>query len=94
MKLVSDELFNELKNAAIEVWQTYDNTYGYVDEKIAMLNFKNVGENYGTIIGMFDIHNQRKLYNKVGKEARALIDEWVGGSLNEAELRANQLGLF
>lgn len=94
MKKISDELFNELKEAAFEIWQTYDNSFGYVDEKIAMMQFKNVADNYGTFIGMFDIHNQRKLYNKVGSEARALIDNWVGGSLSELELRANQMGLF
>lgn len=28
----SDKIFNEIKQAATEIWQTYDNTYGYVDE--------------------------------------------------------------
>lgn len=92
MKTVTDELFNELKNAAMEVWQTYDNTYGYVDEKIAMMNFPNVKDNYGTIIGMFDVHNQRKLYDKVSDEAKALIDDWVGG-LEKSEKLAKELGL-
>lgn len=92
MRAVSDELFNELKNAALEIWQTYDNTYGYVDEKIAMMNFPNVKDNYGTIIGMFDIHNQRKLYDKVSDEAKALIDDWVGG-LEKSEKLAKELGL-
>ena len=27
----SEECFNELKQKAIEIWQSYDNTYGYVD---------------------------------------------------------------
>lgn len=92
MQSTSDKLFNELKNAAIEVWQDYDNSYGYVDEKIAMMQFKNVGDNYGTIIGMFDVHNQRKLYDRVSNEAKELIDDWVGG-LERVEKLAEELGL-
>ena len=95
MKTISDELFNELKSEAIKIWQTYDNSYGYADEKIAYLNsFGNVGDNYGTIIGMFDVQNQLKLYKAVGTDARVLIDDWVGGSLNEQYTSAMQMGLF
>lgn len=93
MRSVTDELFNELKDAAIEIWQTYDNSFGYVDEKIAMLQFQNVKDNYGTIIGMFDIQNQRKLYDKVGDEAKAVIDDWVGG-LEKMERQASDMGLM
>ena len=83
MNIVSDEVFNELKEKAIEIWNTYDNTYGYVDEKVDYLNsFGNTKDNYGTIIGMFDIHNQRKLYDAVGVDAKQAIDDWVGGLEN------------
>lgn len=83
MKLVSDETFNELKTEAIKIWKTYDNTYGYADEKIDYLNsFGNVKDNYGTIIGMFDSTNQVKLFNSVGKEARELIIDWTGGYIH------------
>ena len=30
----TNEQFNELKAKAIEIWQTYDNAHGYVDEKV------------------------------------------------------------
>ena len=31
---MNDSIFKELKQEAIKIWQTYDNTYGYADEKI------------------------------------------------------------
>lgn len=80
MKTVTDQTFNELKAEAIKIWQTYDNTYGYVDEKVGYLeSFGNVKDNYGTIIGMFDNPNQHKLYNAVGDEAKEAIRYWTGG---------------
>jgi len=30
----TNEIFEEVKAKAIEIWQTYDNTYGYADEKV------------------------------------------------------------
>jgi hypothetical protein len=80
MVTASDEAFNELKAEAIKIWNAYDNTYGYVDEKVNYLeSFGNVKDNYGTIIGMFDGSNQRKLYEAVGDESKALIEDWTGG---------------
>lgn len=79
-KVVSDQLFNELRSEAIKIWQTYDDTHGYASEKIDYLkSFDNVKDNYGTIIGMFDDHNQRKLFNAVGDDAKDLITYWTGG---------------
>ena len=90
---ITNELFNELKRNAIDIWLTYDDAYGYASEKIDYLNsFGNVSDNYGTIIGMFDTSNQRKLYNKVSPEAQALIDKWVGG-LESNEQLMRELGL-
>lgn len=96
MNTVSDEVFDELKREAIKIWKTYDNTYGYADEKIGYLeSFGNVSDNFGTIIGMFDIHNQRKLYDAVSStEAREAIDYWCGGSLEQSEINAAQMGLL
>jgi hypothetical protein len=91
----SDELFNELKQAAIEIWKTYDDEFGYATEKIDQVNsLSNFKDNWGTFVGMFDIHNQRKLYDAVSPEAQALVDEWVGGSLEAAEQRAKDMGLI
>ena len=91
--MVSDKLFNELKDGAIKIWQTYDDTHGYASEKIARVNsITNVQDNYGAFIGMFDHVNQRRLYNSVSKESQALIDGWVGG-LDRIEKMAKEMGL-
>lgn len=94
MNTVTDQVFDELKTAALDIWGTYDNTYGYADEKINYLNsFGNVSDNFGTIIGMFDVQNQRKLYDAVGDEAKAAIDKWVGG-LERVENLSREMGLL
>lgn len=94
MKTVSDEVFNELLREAAIIWQTYDNSHGYVDEKMERLNkLQNYSDNWGTIVGMMDIHNQRKLYDAVGEEARQAIDDWVGG-LATREAEARMMGLL
>jgi hypothetical protein len=74
----SDEIFNEIKEKAIEIWQTYDDTYGYATEKIdrvkSITNFK---DNWGTIVGMFDNPNQQKLLNMLSDEAREKVMQWL-----------------
>ena len=91
--MIEDRLFNELKDGAIKIWQTYDDTYGYASEKIARVNsITNIEDNYGTFIGMFDHVNQRKLYDSVSEESQALIDGWVGG-LSRVEQMAKEMGL-
>ncbi len=29
----TDEVFNDVKNNALSIWESYDNTFGYVDKK-------------------------------------------------------------
>lgn len=74
----SQEIFEEIKAKAIEIWQTYDDTFGYASEKIGYVNqITNVRDNWGTIVGMFDSDNQAKLLVKVSPEAREKIMEWL-----------------
>jgi hypothetical protein len=74
----SDEIFNEIKQAAIEIWQTYDDTYGYASEKIDYVNsVGNIKDNWGTLVGMFDSDNQMKLLAKLSPEARQKVGEWL-----------------
>lgn len=74
----SDEVFNEIKEKAIEIWQTYDDTYGYASEKIGYVNrITNVKDNWGTIVGMFDSTNQQKLLAKLSPEAREKVEQWL-----------------
>lgn len=74
----SDEVFNEIKEKAIEIWQTYDDTYGYATEKIDYVNsITNIKDNWGTIVGMFDHPNQMKLLAKLSPDAKAKVEEWL-----------------
>lgn len=58
----SDKIFEEMKNLAIEIWKTYDNTYWYVDEKLEKIqNIENISDNFMYIYSMFDINNQNIL---------------------------------
>jgi hypothetical protein len=71
-----DSQFNELKEKAIEVWKTYDNRFGYADEKINRIkDISNVGDNFMFIVAMFDDENQRKLASKLSDETREAVRE-------------------
>ena len=81
-----DELFNELKEKAIEVWEEYDNEFGYVDDKVSQIkDIKNIGDNFMYMVAMFDIQNQSKLANKLGGEAKKAVRSRMldGGSPKE-----------
>lgn len=70
----NDEHFEELKSKAIEIWETYDNTYGYVDEKVGRIkDIKNIEDNFMYMVAMFDPINQRKLADKLGDDTRLAV---------------------
>ena len=70
----SENHFREVKEKAIEIWKTYDNTYGYADEKInAIKDIKNVGDNLMAIVSMFDENNQKKLSKMLSDDTRVEI---------------------
>jgi F0F1-type ATP synthase gamma subunit len=62
----SQEIFEDIKTASINIRNTYDDEYGYASEKIARVeSMDNIQDNALCIIGMFDIHNQLKLLQAV-----------------------------
>lgn len=72
----SDEIFNELKEAAIKVWKTKDNTYGYVDEKLNTINnINNYSDNAMVFYRMFDYQNQFLMKKELSKEAIQYINQ-------------------
>ena len=74
----SDEIFEEVKKCAIEVWGAYDDTYGYATEKIVRIkDISNIGDNMMFIVAMFDVLNQRKLADLLSLEAYQAITERV-----------------
>lgn len=57
-----DDIFQDLKQAAIVIWSRYDDTYGYATEKIDRVNsIENYADNWYTFLGMFDTQNQAKM---------------------------------
>ncbi len=72
----TEEQFNELKKEAIEIWNTYGNEYGYVDEKVnSIKNITNVQDNFMYMVAMFDVTNQRKLADRINDETKLAIRE-------------------
>lgn len=71
-----DEIFEEVKEASITVWEGYDDTHGYATEKINRIkNIPNVGDNFMFMVAMFDGNNQMKLSSYLTSEAKKEIRE-------------------
>lgn len=69
-------IFEEMKSAAIAVWQTYDNEFGYVTEKLERVNnILNLRDNAMVFYRMFDYENQAKMRAKLSPEAIQYINE-------------------
>ena len=77
----TDEQFDELKEKAIKIWRQYDNTFGYVDEKVnSIKDLQNAGDNFMYIIAMFDMLNQTKLADMLSNETRTAVrDRMIDG---------------
>lgn len=72
----SDDIFNEVKEKAIEIWKEYDNEYGYVDEKVGRIEFiQNIEDNLMYIVAMFDSENMKKLADKLSNAPKTAIRE-------------------
>lgn len=76
---ISNGLFRELTQAAIEVWRQHSNCFGYVDDKIHHINnVTNIFDDWGMIVGMFNAEDQRKLYEIGNDEIKKLVVLWTG----------------
>lgn len=72
----SDEIFNEMKEIATSIWNTYDNTYWYVDENLNIINsLENVWDNAMVFYRMFDHINQSKFRNYTWPDTDNYIDK-------------------
>ena len=78
-KAPTDDIFNDIKDNAIKLWQTMGNVGGYSDEKINRIkDIKNISDNAWFIVAMFDYQNQDKLLSKVSEKTQALIRDARG----------------
>ena len=70
------ELFNEIKEASIRVWNTMDNAGGYVDENLERINsIENYADNAMTFYTMFDFYNQLLMRIGLSQEALNYIND-------------------
>jgi len=68
------EIFNEMLNAATKIWNTYDNQFGYVDEKLNRINsISNYEDNAMVFYRMFDYMNQFTFRSFVSQETNDYI---------------------
>jgi len=82
----SDEIFEDIKAKAIQLWQTYDDTYGYASEKINRIkNIQNIQDNAWYIVGMFDQQNQIKLIFSLTPEAAKVVWNLLSWNAQEAQ---------
>ena len=71
----SDIVFLNIKAQAIKIWNTYDDTYGYPQSKIARIeDLPNVGSNCASMVQMFDMDNMNVLYWAVNDESKAWLE--------------------
>jgi len=80
----SDEVFEEVKEKAMELWKEVDtdnDEFGYATEKINRIkDIKNFEDNVMFIVAMFDAGNQLKLSNKLSDEAKKAISDRIDES--------------
>jgi len=69
-------LFDEMKKLSIAVWNTYDNQFWYVDEKVNLIkDIQNIRDNFMYMFAMFDCRNQRKIIQMASPELIKAIKE-------------------
>ena len=83
-----ENVFAELKNICIEIWNTYDNEYGYAEEKIGRIkDILNIDDNFMCMLAMFDFINQSKVINKLSEETKKEVRErLIAGGAPESYL--------
>lgn len=88
----TDEAFNEMKAASIQVWQGYENE-NYRNEKIgAIEKIQNVGDNFMYMFAMFDQDNQRKVVSQLSSATKdELRNRMIDGGNDSWEI--SMLGL-
>ena len=74
MNTPSQEIFNEMKSLATQIWSTYDNQYGYVTEKLSYINrIDNIQDNAMVFYRMFDNQNQETFRENASNEVLEYI---------------------
>lgn len=70
------KVFDEIKEASIKIWKSYDDEFGYATSKIERIkDIQNISDNAWYMVAMFDGINQTKLKSMVSEETRAMITD-------------------
>ena len=79
----SNQVFEEMKRLAIEIWNTYSDEFGYRSEKVDKIkDLENAGDNFMYIFAMFDHINQSKLIASASSELKKeILDRLPDGYL-------------
>lgn len=87
-----DAVFDEVKEAAIELWSTYDDTHGYATSKIDRIkDIENVSDNFMYIVAMFDVPNQIKLGSLITPASqRCIYERMVEGGAYPITIKPNE----
>jgi len=71
----NEDIFKEMIAIATIIWNTFDNTYGYVTEKLDRINnIENYQDNVMIAYRMFDFRNQSKFRALISKSALEYIE--------------------
>lgn len=72
----TDDVFNEVRDKAIEIRNTYDDTYWYATEKIDRIkDLINIRDNMMYIVSMFDVINRGNLLDSLSDKARQAVKD-------------------
>jgi uncharacterized iron-regulated protein len=70
----SEEIFNEMINIATIIWKQYDDEFGYVTEKLNIINnLENYEDNVMVAYRMFDHINQSEFRARASKDVLEYI---------------------
>ena len=67
-----DGVFQEVKNAAIQVWTEIDDPYN-TPERLKQCDIKNIRDNFMYLVAQFDHKNMSKLFSKLSVESLGSI---------------------
>jgi ribosome maturation protein Sdo1 len=80
----SQDIFDDIKENALRIWRTYDDTHGSVIKKIQQIEkMENIRNNAWCIVAMFDPYNTRILLNMVNTRTRDVLYRLLYDSQNE-----------
>lgn len=92
-KAPSDESFDDMKQAARAIWNTYKDPYK--TEKLERIkNVGNISDNFMYLLAMFDNINQRKVAKLLKEDTvEDLRERLLAGNNGDQEYTDNILGL-